>query len=181
MSDSRLGCGPPQPPYEQYPYVERAAPPALPLPYQLVVCPADGWLSVESYNELDRLKDRIRELDGEDVSVAVFAGPQLHITGGPNRFLITPLGATPLFEPPAPGDPVPGGWLGGSRDSPTAPEATDDYDDDDIPSRSQLIEGRVAAAAEAAGANASDEEYDEDDGEEYDEEDEDEEDETPVV
>lgn len=178
MSDSQRGCGLPQSPYDSYQYVERAAPPALPLPYQLVVCPADGWLSVESYNELDQLKDRIRELDGEDVSVAVFAGPQLHITGGPNRFLITPLGASPLFAPPAPGDPVPGGWLGGSRDSPTATEAADDYENDDIPARSQLIEGRVVAAA---GANASDEESGEDDGEEYDEEDEDEDDETPVV
>lgn len=70
--------------------------------YYAAVLQATGLYSVESFETLDELTERLRELMDQDVSVFCFAGAQLKISKLPFRHLLTPWGAIKLFDiPPA--------------------------------------------------------------------------------
>ncbi len=69
--------------------------------FQLAVFPEDGLPRVESFDTLDALAIRIRELDSHDVTAFPFFGYRLGISKPPLRYLVTPWGNQPLFDSPS--------------------------------------------------------------------------------
>ena len=90
----------------------------------LVVLPDDNWPTCETFNTIDGLVDRIKELDGSNVCLFPFLGVQLGITQGTNRFLTTPFGNIPLFDIPDPSQAGTAayGWVGDPLDDPETAE-----------------------------------------------------------
>lgn len=67
--------------------------------FWLGVQPEDESVEWQQFLDFDAMVQRIRELDGKDVSVHVFYGVKFGITKKP-RFMITPWGHVPLFTMP---------------------------------------------------------------------------------
>lgn len=70
------------------------------LQYYAAILHSDGQYAVESFETLEALVARLKELLDRDVSVFSFAGTQLKLSKPPFRHLITPWGAQPLFTLP---------------------------------------------------------------------------------
>ena len=68
--------------------------------FYLVVVPDGEAPTVEEYTDVAELAERVRELDGEPVSVFAFLGTRFHFSRGPYRYLLTPFGNMPLFDLP---------------------------------------------------------------------------------
>ena len=74
---------------------------------------ADGTYTVEEFEQLPQLVERVKSLIDRDVSVFSFAGTRLQISKPPFRHLLTPWGPQPLFNPPSENlEPDETGYLG---------------------------------------------------------------------
>ena len=88
-------------------------PTALPeIKYYAAVLQADGTYSTETFDTVEALANRLKELAGKDASVFTFAGAQLAISKPPFRHLLTPWGNLPLFDLPEQLEPDETGYLG---------------------------------------------------------------------
>lgn len=67
--------------------------------YASVLTP-DGAYSVQEFDTLEALQERLADLVDKDVTVFSFAGVQLKVSKPPFRHLLTPWGAKPLFTVP---------------------------------------------------------------------------------
>jgi len=68
-----------------------------PTKFYAVVLDSVGQLTVEEFDTLDKLVDKLKALIDHDVSVFSFSGTQLKLSKPPFRHLLTPWGAKPLF------------------------------------------------------------------------------------
>lgn len=81
--------------------------------FYLVVVPDAGSPYCSEFADVEGLIDCIRELADTPCHAFPFLGNRLTVTRGPLRFLTTPYGATPLFDPPAAdSNTEPSGWMG---------------------------------------------------------------------
>lgn len=72
--------------------------PEAPGRYYAAILSAAGDFTVEEFDTLDALRDRLKQLVDRDVSVFSFAGVRLAISKPPLRHLLTPWGNLPLFD-----------------------------------------------------------------------------------
>jgi hypothetical protein len=68
--------------------------------FHLIVAPEDDMPSMETFEDIDAVRTRLQELDGQRVMVWAFAGFRMKITNPPFRYLMTPVGQLPLFDMP---------------------------------------------------------------------------------
>lgn len=68
--------------------------------FYAAVLDSDGTYSVREFATVEDLRNELRELLGHDVSVFCFQGVRLKISKPPLRYLMTPDGNHPLFDPP---------------------------------------------------------------------------------
>jgi len=68
--------------------------------YYAAILDSAGDYYVEEFETVVLLKDRLRALIDQDVSVFCFQGVRLKISKPPMRYLMTPDGNEPLFDPP---------------------------------------------------------------------------------
>lgn len=82
--------------------------------FYLVKIPEDGLPSVEEFEAIEAMVDRIIELLGTETAIFPFMGYWLGISKGPLRYLITPFGMLPLYRLPRPGEVEveASGWVG---------------------------------------------------------------------
>jgi hypothetical protein len=83
-----------------------------PAAFYAVILQTDGAFLTEQFDTAEALAARLKELINRDVSVSCFMGSRLHISKPPTRYLITPTGNIPLFEPEAQIEPDDTGYLG---------------------------------------------------------------------
>lgn len=114
--------------------------------FHLLILPDDGWPSIETFDDVNQLIERIKGLLGTPVCLCPFLGYKLSITEGPNRFLMTPMGSLRLFDIPDP-EQIPAtryGWVGPSLDTPQPP--MDDTDPaDDVVTDVPIVESNAPA------------------------------------
>lgn len=67
--------------------------------FHLVVIPEEGEPQVQTFAQMPALLRALQEQLGQAVRVFAFAGHALPLTCGPQRYVLTPLGAIPLFGP----------------------------------------------------------------------------------
>jgi hypothetical protein len=70
--------------------------------FWLVVQPEGEQATWEKFEAIEEMIDRIKSLDGEDVSVCPMLGLRMGVSAGPLRYLATPLGYVPMFKLPSP-------------------------------------------------------------------------------
>ena len=104
--------------------------------FYLVKMPEDAFPSVEEFDTVEPLIERIVELVGQETALFPFMGYWLGITKGPLRYLVTPFGMLPLYKLPKPGEIEvdTSGWVG--REAPVivpamATAATSDDQDEE--------------------------------------------------
>ena len=64
----------------------------------VVILNAEGDISVETFDDVQALAARLKQLIDRDVSVFPFVGRRLFISKPPMRYLMTPDGNIPLFD-----------------------------------------------------------------------------------
>lgn len=86
--------------------------PTAPARFHAVILHSDGEFKTESFDTVDLLTARLRELINQDVSVSCFCGARLWLSKPPLRHLITPEGNIPLFDANVEIEPDDTGYLG---------------------------------------------------------------------
>lgn len=69
-----------------------------PVLFYAAILNAEGDYTVESFETIELLTEKIKSLVNQDVSVFAFCGTQLKISRPPARHLMTPWGNFPLFD-----------------------------------------------------------------------------------
>ncbi len=88
----------------------------------LVILPDNSWPTCEYFEDVRVLISRIQELLNKPYCLFAFLGHRLGITPGPLRFLTTPMGNLPLFDPPQAQEAADDyGWVGRESDIPQVP------------------------------------------------------------
>ncbi len=90
----------------------------------LLILPDNNWPTCEEFDVVQGLVERIKELLGTPCCLFAFLGYRMCITGGPLRYLTTPMGMLALFEAPVPDKTTEDkfGWVGPPMDRPSAPD-----------------------------------------------------------